>query len=511
MARLWALLALLLLATAPRPVRADDGAVLGRGGAIAPMKEHPSIRMVSERVVVDLTVEEPDVVDCLFRFRNEGPATTVRMGFPESSDGTSVDPRHPHGFIRFESWVDGAPVPTRVEGLKGSGNSWERWRTKSVHFAAGQTRLVRVRYSSYGGRVSDGSRSFSYRLDTGASWKGSIGRAEVVVRLGGLTKGYRLDAVHPAGARRKGDTLSWRWDNLEPAARQTAAGATPPGAVSGVDIWYLPGYREIVLDGRSLSFMEYYCYPFLEGSQLWASLDGLCYWLRGSMVGSQGEDLWGRSYQAATLLAHDHTLRVRAGSRRAMLDGKPIRLRHAPRMHHRQLFMYHEQLFVPINEVVALLGGASWYDAACERTFLFLKTARPRAPYAFLGPMEWVVRGKAELRRAERTAGASESWRQNPALAVTAGPSLPARLREKDAVRKAQPGGAGKPDATITAGTERAEMTILERTAKTARVRVAYQERKDQFESVYLLERPFGRWWYVVGIAPQVPEGVRPD
>jgi hypothetical protein len=98
MARLCALLVLLLLAITPRPVRADDGAVLGEGGAMAPMREHPSIRMVSERVVADLTLEGPDVVDCVFRFRNEGPATTVRMGFPESSGGTDVDARHPYGF-----------------------------------------------------------------------------------------------------------------------------------------------------------------------------------------------------------------------------------------------------------------------------------------------------------------------------------------------------------------------------------------------------------------------------
>lgn len=70
---------------------ANDRAIVGRGGTWKPLQgEHASIRMVSERVRVDVYEKYYDV-QASFVFRNEGPATTVTMGFPESGGG-DVDP-----------------------------------------------------------------------------------------------------------------------------------------------------------------------------------------------------------------------------------------------------------------------------------------------------------------------------------------------------------------------------------------------------------------------------------
>lgn len=64
-------------------VLADDSALSGIGGrAVAPMAQHPSVRMVSETVAVRLT-DKGTRVHCEFLFRNEGKACMVTMGFPE--------------------------------------------------------------------------------------------------------------------------------------------------------------------------------------------------------------------------------------------------------------------------------------------------------------------------------------------------------------------------------------------------------------------------------------------
>ena len=179
-----------------------------------------------------------------------------------------------------------------------------------------------------------------------------------------------------------------------------------------------------------------------------------------------------------------------------MLDGRAIRLRNTPRMRHGHLTL-------SINEAIALLGGSSWYDQAHDRMFLFTAKARPRHPYATLDMPSWIVREKADLRAAEKAADPSQSWRENPALVVRNGTHLPAALKGKDAVQKIQPTGAVKPSVTLTAGTASAQFTVIEKTATTARVRALLRWDNVTSEEIYLLERPFGRWWYVVGIEPR--------
>ena len=63
------------------PAGANDSALLLSGGLAAPMEEHPSIHMVSAEITVDL-YNGHSRVQCDYLFRNEGPATTVTMGFP---------------------------------------------------------------------------------------------------------------------------------------------------------------------------------------------------------------------------------------------------------------------------------------------------------------------------------------------------------------------------------------------------------------------------------------------
>jgi hypothetical protein len=61
---------------------ADDGSVETVGGAVRLMKDHGSIRMVSEVVRARVSPEKIEV-DCIFVMRNEGSADTVLVGFPD--------------------------------------------------------------------------------------------------------------------------------------------------------------------------------------------------------------------------------------------------------------------------------------------------------------------------------------------------------------------------------------------------------------------------------------------
>jgi len=87
------------------------------------------------------------------RVSQRGPRDDGDDGIPEGrlENGGS-------DFLWFKSWVDGHRVATkRLRGYDGNEDaSWDiDWRVKTVHFARGQTRRVRVRYRSRPFRSSE--------------------------------------------------------------------------------------------------------------------------------------------------------------------------------------------------------------------------------------------------------------------------------------------------------------------------------------------------------------------
>jgi len=258
---------LALLSICTTAALADDGAIEGVGGALQPMKDQPSV--VMERMEVDLHVnaDQPSRVECRFTFHNTGPAVTVRMGFPESGGGADVDPRHPHGFLSFQTWVDGKLTPTTIESAPAGEESWQRWRVKSVRFAANQIRKVRVIYTTdLGGDIS-GGQSFEYQIGTGGSWKGPIGSARIRLfptydsdlwTMGASVEGATTAAAPSPEASAKGGKAKGKRrvvpSALEPGPNGslvwTARGFEPePGASFRV---YFQPVRERVVVGQDL-------------------------------------------------------------------------------------------------------------------------------------------------------------------------------------------------------------------------------------------------------------------
>lgn len=168
----------------------NDGWI-GEYGTPKLMDGHPSVRMVAEKIVARVHAEHAEV-ECRFWFKNEGPATTVRMGFPDSDSDPPIEGEPVKSiYDRFESFVDGKRVATELLPKRGMAEYSGIFQTKTVRFGSHQERLVTNRYRVRLGTLAiDGPppsppqpaiRVFNYIFSTGASWKGKIGRTELLV------------------------------------------------------------------------------------------------------------------------------------------------------------------------------------------------------------------------------------------------------------------------------------------------------------------------------------------
>jgi Copper amine oxidase N-terminal domain. len=139
----------------------------------------------------------------------------VLIGFPESGGGDIVVPKM--GFEYFRSYVDGKRVQVRVQEQRRDAHpgGYFRWYLKRVRFGAGQTRVIRNVYRAPLGAISTGHNFFDYILTTGASWKGKIGRSDIIVELSGPKHVVDLE-IRPEGYRRVGNRIVWRLENYEP-------------------------------------------------------------------------------------------------------------------------------------------------------------------------------------------------------------------------------------------------------------------------------------------------------
>src|SRR6185369_6221029 len=164
---------------------ANDAPLNLYGGSAKPMVPGQTlVRMRAETVVLTLS-RSGYGVDVRFDFFNDGPSTTVAVGFPESY-GKSYR-YHGQPLQNFQTWVDGVPVAAREAAGSGTGGAEPYgWRVKDVSFPAGKATAVRVRYDAayYGDESNAGDfNEASYLFGTGRGWNGEIGRALFVVKL----------------------------------------------------------------------------------------------------------------------------------------------------------------------------------------------------------------------------------------------------------------------------------------------------------------------------------------
>ena len=316
---------------------ADEAAIQGIGGAIRPMREHPSVAMERMEVNADIWPRYARV-DCRFVLRNTGPAITVRMGFPEQSE---LWVRHAFvGFTRFATWVDGRHRRTRVEGTTlepgDDLNGWQRWRVTRVGFGPHQTRRVRVRYEAPLSEELMGGRVFRYVISTGASWKGPIGFARVRIR-GHFDPSRGWLDVDPPLERVGGLTWEWTQRQFKPSDSES----------DDLEAEYYPGYVGVSIEGEGcIQDPGDPPYPYLRRGIAWVSAPTLAAWL--------GVDLAPRRSRA-TFLRGGRRVEVRTGKPFLGVNGKHLSVPVAPHS-------VGGKLMVPLAAVARALGGQVSFD-----------------------------------------------------------------------------------------------------------------------------------------------------
>lgn len=328
-------------------IRADDSASrIVNGGAVEPMREHPSIRMIKETVDMKLGAKVgwqwPVFVRCQFFLKNNGPAVDVYIGFPEiaaaGGDTAAVD-----RLIGFKSWVDGKPIEVKYmpsSKNKKESNSdyymdYKAWYVKKVHFNTGQTHRIvdvysaRLGYENQAASIEGTVSNFVYILKSGASWQGTIGNAVIRADLADANDFYDISA-QPKSFSKQGSIITWILKDFDPKDN-IAINLTPR-------------------------------LPLLNGKKVFAHVWEPCFVRNGilmvapSFAGDhvvknqpRGED--------KEIRYGNHLLVLKAGSMNATLDGKRIKLHTAPIAGKQD-----DEFAVPLDEIVRILGGSVKYD-----------------------------------------------------------------------------------------------------------------------------------------------------
>ncbi len=357
--------ALLLATYGGNAAHANDSAVSGVGGTVRPMENHPSIRMVEEEIRVKLPER---TVETRFVFRNEGPATSVLMGFPEEGYGDIVPART--GFRYFRSSLDGRPIKTdRRVASETNDHQYHFWWVKRVPFGRNQTRTVTNSYQSGLAEDSLGNNWFTYVLETGAPWKGKIGKARIVVDVSGLREKWPV-SFKPSGYVRQGHKVIWDLRDIEPK--------------ENIHVDWFDAYLNVKVNGDTLArpsesgrfggnVRTGRLLSERKGDRIRVSLGTAADCLGGSLTE-------GRDGEPAVLTRGDRSVHVHRWSRYLRTDEGRIEM---PDLAEGAKGFYVKKgdtpyhTMVDLASLVAALGGTARFDQKGETFLVWLKPATP--------------------------------------------------------------------------------------------------------------------------------------
>ena len=222
------LLALFIGFVTIRPAHADVAPPQMPPGANPhPGSEITQVRMVTETVLIEVLADTPEGslgqahVTAEFQMQNLGSEPeTLMVRFPISSNDGFYNYRD---IDDFQVIVDGTQVSTTsAEYIGGNFDDLVQWAEFSVSFPPGEDVLIEVAYS-LSGTGEYPFISFNYLLETGAGWKDTIGRADLIVRLPYEANHHNVfidsspgwGQTSP-GAMLAGHEIRWHYDDLEP-------------------------------------------------------------------------------------------------------------------------------------------------------------------------------------------------------------------------------------------------------------------------------------------------------
>lgn len=185
-----------------QPAICDDALMKVYGGGLKMLDgEATSLRMESETVKIELH-KKTYTVDATFDFFNYGDTITSLVGFPKSAYGYSGPFKGVLSLNKFQTWVNGKTVKIKempgevtlkgqkidhdqqVKLKKGIENGWGEetlWLVKKVTFKGNAKTVTRIKYTVPYGTVGEGYYG-EYLYGTGKSWKGTIGKAQFIIK-----------------------------------------------------------------------------------------------------------------------------------------------------------------------------------------------------------------------------------------------------------------------------------------------------------------------------------------
>jgi len=200
---------------APNPIKAKS---------ISP-KDQTSIRMESEKVIIDL-YNDSSVVKCLFNMKNLGEQEKLQIGFPEMTfhyyrHKSKVDEANrfevkENGKVVSFDFSDSLRYDKEYRKEVESYQIKEEWYLWESEFQQGESKTIEVQYSlPFGMLYKTNERFFTYLLSTGANWKGTIGKAEIIVNLIDI----EIDSIiskQPNNFEISNKHLTWTFSDFEP-------------------------------------------------------------------------------------------------------------------------------------------------------------------------------------------------------------------------------------------------------------------------------------------------------
>lgn len=184
-----------------------------------------SVRMESEKVSIDL-YNDSSVVYCSFKMKNLGEQEKLKIGFPDMNFYYHRTIKESEKLNRFKVKENGKPLKFHLsDSLKNDAefrrkiDSYqiiEEWYLWDGEFQKGETKTIEVQYSlPFGALYKSNNRYFTYLLSTGANWRGTIGKAEIIVNLKDIDADSIVSFV-PANGSFSEKQLSWTFLDFEP-------------------------------------------------------------------------------------------------------------------------------------------------------------------------------------------------------------------------------------------------------------------------------------------------------
>ncbi len=250
---LFLLLAICMAVTLfPNTAAANDSMIVGgRGGTVYAIS-NSDVEMEEE--IIDIFVRDGKTyVSCQFFFHNTGEKTTLMMGFPtgpgvynytedegEEAAGESEETESDDEYYDeedhdapsdeyitdlngFRTYVRGKRVPVKIKsGLKPEGDTddelyFPQWYTWKVTFDKDERVKVVNRYWAVNSNgLSSDWEEIKYILRSGSTWKGSIGKVTVRMRMRGYDPScVSFPEMQPSYIEEDG-TIVWQAENLKP-------------------------------------------------------------------------------------------------------------------------------------------------------------------------------------------------------------------------------------------------------------------------------------------------------